>query len=303
MKGLARLFGMSSDVAKSPAESAAEPAAIAVDKAAASAEAATVKEKDVRFLPLEEIVPNPFQPRKTFNEEALQDLAASIREYGVIQPLLVRRTAAGYELVAGERRLRASKIAQLTEVPVVIKELADKEMAEIAMIENLQREDLHFLEEAEGFAQLLQNFGFTQEELAGRMSKSQSTVANKLRLLKLSAAVRAAVFKAGLTERHARALLKLPEESRQLKALQLIVEKSLNVRDAEALIQKLLEDAAERGKKKKKVVGIVRDVRIYLNTIDQLAKQMKQSGLQVKVKQEQSEDYITVKMIIPKHKK
>ena len=303
MKGLARVFGRSSDVAKSPAESAVEPAAAIAEKAEVAAEAAAAPGNDRKFLPLEEIVPNPFQPRKTFKEEALQDLAASIREYGVIQPLLVRRTEAGYELVAGERRLRASKIAQLTEVPVVIKELADKEMAEIAMIENLQREDLHFLEEAEGFAQLIQNFSFTQEELAGRMNKSQSTVANKLRLLKLSAAVRADVFASGLTERHARALLKLPEESAQLKAVQLIVEKSLNVRDAEALIQKLLEAQASGGKKKKKVLGIVRDVRIYLNTIDQLAKQMKQSGLKVKVKQEQSEDYITVQMIIPKRKK
>ena len=303
MKGLARLFGRSSDVAKSPAESAVEPAAAAGDKAVVPVEEPVVQGDERKCLPLDVIVPNPFQPRKTFKEEALQDLAASIREYGVIQPLLVRRTEAGYELVAGERRLRAAKIAQLTEVPVVIKELADKEMAEIAMIENLQREDLHFLEEAEGFAQLIQNFGFTQEELAGRMNKSQSTVANKLRLLKLSAAVRAAVFTAGLTERHARALLKLPEESGQLKAVRMIVEKKLNVREAEALIQKSLEDAADCGKKKKKVLGIVRDVRIYLNTIDQLAKQMKQSGLKVKVKQEQSEDYITVKMIIPKHKK
>lgn len=307
MKGLARLFGLAKGSVASDAEqeAAPQPAALAASAAAAepAADAAAENKGAVKFLPVEEIVPNPFQPRKTFNAEALQDLADSIREFGVIQPLLVRLGETGYELVAGERRLRASKLAGLAQVPVIVKALADKEMAEIAMIENLQREDLHFWEEAEGFAQLLQNFGFTQEELAKRMSKSQSTIANKLRLLKLSEAVRSRVFEAKLTERHARALLKLPEESLQLQAVQEISEKGLNVRAAEEMIQKLLEAIADAGKKKKKVVGLVRDVRIFLNTIDQLAQQMKGSGFKVKVKHEQSDDYITVQMVIPKHKK
>ena len=253
-------------------------------------------------MPIDEIVPNPFQPRKKFNEAALADLAASIGEFGIIQPLVVRQIENSFELVAGERRLRASKLAGLKEVPVVIKMLTDKETAEIAMIENLQREDLHFMEEAAGFAQLLENFGFTQEELAGRMSKSQSTIANKLRLLKLSEAVCQRIFDDKITERHARALLRLPSEALQLQALQLIADKSLNVRDTEALIQKMLDDTA-KGKEKKKVIGLVRDVRIFINTIDQMANQMKQSGFRVKVQQEQSEDSITIKMVIPKQKK
>ena len=259
-------------------------------------------EKNVRLLPIDEIVPNPFQPRKKFNEAALADLAASIGEFGIIQPLVVRQLETGIELVAGERRLRASKLAGLKEVPVVIKMLTDKETAEIAMIENLQREDLHFMEEAAGFAQLLENFGFTQEELAGRMSKSQSTIANKLRLLKLSETVRQRIFTDKITERHARALLRLPIEDLQLQALQIMAEKSLNVRETEVLIQKMLDEAA-KGKKKKKVIGLVRDIRIFINTIDQMASQMKKSGFKVKVQQEQSEDSITIKMVIPKQKK
>ncbi len=302
MKGLARLFGLGPDAAISPADKKQPPETAVEPEEYKDAEAPAMPEKEVRLLPIDEIVPNPFQPRKKFNEAALADLAASIGEFGIIQPLVVRQIENSFELVAGERRLRASKLAGLKEVPVVIKMLTDKETAEIAMIENLQREDLHFMEEAAGFAQLLENFGFTQEELAGRMSKSQSTIANKLRLLKLSEAVCQRIFDDKITERHARALLRLPSEALQLQALQLIADKSLNVRDTEALIQKMLDDTA-KGKKKKKVIGLVRDVRIFINTIDQMANQMKQSGFRVKVQQEQSEDSITIKMVIPKQKK
>ena len=291
MKGLARLFGLGPDAAISPADKKQPPETAVEPEEYKDAEAPAMPEKEVRLLPIDEIVPNPFQPRKKFNEAALADLAASIGEFGIIQPLVVRQIENSFELVAGERRLRASKLAGLK-----------KETAEIAMIENLQREDLHFMEEAAGFAQLLENFGFTQEELAGRMSKSQSTIANKLRLLKLSEAVCQRIFDDKITERHARALLRLPSEALQLQALQLIADKSLNVRDTEALIQKMLDDTA-KGKKKKKVIGLVRDVRIFINTIDQMANQMKQSGFRVKVQQEQSEDSITIKMVIPKQKK
>ena len=302
MKGLARLFGLGPDAAMSPADKKQQPETVVEAQADKAAETPAMPEKDVRLLPIDEIVPNPFQPRKKFNEAALADLAASIGEFGIIQPLVVRQLETGFELVAGERRLRASKLAGLKEVPVVIKMLTDKETAEIAMIENLQREDLHFMEEAAGFAQLLENFGFTQEELAGRMSKSQSTIANKLRLLKLSETVRQRIFTDKITERHARALLRLPSEDLQLQALQIMAEKSLNVRETEVLIQKMLDEAA-KGKKKKKVIGLVRDIRIFINTIDQMASQMKKSGFKVKVQQEQSEDSITIKMLIPKQKK
>lgn len=291
MKGLARFFGMNSETDKKPEQ---QPEAVLPEENVANT-------NGVEWINSSQIVPNPYQPRKNFTEDALTDLAASIQEYGILQPLLVRKTAAGYELIAGERRLRASKLAGLTEVPVLIREMNEKETAEIAMIENLQREDLHFLEEAEGFAQLLQNFGFTQEVLAERMSKSQSTVANKLRLLKLSPEIRQEIFTAGLTERHARALLRVPDEKQQNNILQAVIEKDLNVRETEELIKKYLD--GEPVKSKRRVQGMIRDVRIYLNTIDQLTKQMKESGLKVKVSREQSEDFITVKMVIPKNKK
>lgn len=303
MKSLAKLFGMGSREA--------EPVAVDENETSILPAESAVKEdanrkNDVQYLNINEIVPNPFQPRKTFHDEALKELSSSIREFGVIQPLLVRKHADCYELVAGERRLRASKLAELTEVPAIIKELNDKEMAELAMIENLQREDLHYLEEAAGFHHLLLNFGFTQDELARRMGKSQSTIANKLRLLKLGESIRDALTEARLTERHARALLKLPEEKKQREALQEIIEKDLNVRDSELLIQEMLDEITremDQKKPKQNVVRVVRDVRIFLNTIQHVVGEMKKSGLHVKVKQEQDDEYITVKMIIPKKNK
>lgn len=303
MKSLAKLFGISSK--KNEGAPQAEEIA-AQEEAAAEIADESAASHNVCQLDTHLIRPNPFQPRKTFHEEALRDLASSILEFGVIQPLLVRVIDDHYELVAGERRLRASKIAGLKEVPAIIKELNDKEMAELAMIENLQREDLHFLEEAEGFHQLLLNFGFTQDELARRMGKSQSTIANKLRLLKLGEKIRDRLYENELTERHARALLKLPNEEKQLEAIQMICEKGLNVRESEVLIQEINDEISREIDPKtprQNVVRVVRDVRIFLNTINQVVGEMKKSGLTVRVDQEQDEEYITVKMIIPKQKR
>jgi ParB family chromosome partitioning protein len=302
MKNLARFFGIAPDKpeAVNPAENSIIEAVIEQQT-----EQEIVNVNDVQFLKIDDIVPNPFQPRKTFNEEALQDLADSIKEFGVIQPLLVRRTENGYELVAGERRLRASKLAQLEEIPAIIKELTDKEMAELAMIENLQREDLHYLEEAEGFQQLIANFGFTQDELARRMGKKQSTVANKLRLLKLCPEVRSILVQDQLTERHARALLKIDDHNIQMEILESVRQKDLNVRETEALIQAVLDDISREMEKKaprQNVVRIIRDVRIFLNTINNVVGEMKKTGLNVKVDQDQDDDYITVKLQIPKRK-
>ena len=303
MKSIARFFGMGSDEQNQIENPAVKKDDVFIEEPLEQSIETEGNKNNVQLLKISLIVPNPFQPRKTFNDDALKELAESIREFGVIQPLLVRSVDDQYQLVAGERRLRASKIAGLDAVPAIIKELNDKEMAEIAMIENLQREDLHFLEEAEGFQQLLVNFGFTQDVLAKRMGKSQSTVANKLRLLKLSQAVRKNLFENNLTERHARALLKLPNEAKQIEALTVICEKSLNVKDSETLIQEMLDElSAENDKKKPKqnVVRVIRDVRIFLNTIQNVVGEMKKSGLKVKVKQEQDDEYITVKMVIPK---
>jgi ParB family chromosome partitioning protein len=265
-----------------------------------------IAEGNVQLVQIMEITPNPFQPRKIFTQESLQELAASIEEYGIIQPLIVRSLTDGFELVAGERRLRASKLAGLSQVPVIVKEFTDKEVAELAMIENLQREDLHFLEEAEGFQQLIISFAFTQEELAKRMGKKQSTIANKMRLLKLIPEVRAVVVAEKLTERHARSLLKIEDSRLQLEVLELIQEKGLNVRETEELIEEFLDDIArqveEKNTPKRSVVKVIRDVRIFINTINNVVGEMKKTGLKIKIKQEQDEEYIHINLRIPKRK-
>lgn len=311
MRNLAKLLGLRSTQEKS-IDKAKEQVAIEENvESGSSIKTASdieneVSVRDAHQIHITEIIPNPFQPRKIFNTDSLQELAASIQEYGVIQPLIVRPIEKGFELVAGERRLRASKMVGLTEVPVIIKEFTDKEMAELAMIENLQREDLHFLEEAEGFQQLITSFGFTQEELAKRMGKNQSTVANKLRLLKLLPEVRAIVAAEKLTERHARSLLKIDEPRLQLEVLEIIKEKGLNVKATEELIEEFLEDIArqieEKNTPKRNVVKVIRDVRIFINTINNVVGEMKKNGLKIKVKQEQDDEYIHINLRIPKKK-
>ena len=252
------------------------------------------------------IVPNPYQPRKMFSDESLQELAASIKEYGIIQPLLVRRTAAGLELIAGERRLRASKMLGLETVPVIIRHMDDKEMAELAMIENLQREDLHFLEEALGYQTLIANFGLTQEELARRLGKSQSTIANKLRILKLPGDVQTSVIDENLTERHARSLLRISDPDRQRYVLAMIVQKDLNVRETDNLIDEVLQDISREIEKKKKpgqnMVKVIRDARLFINSITKMTTDIKKAGLNVTIKQEQDDDYVTISLRIPKRK-
>lgn len=311
MKNLARLLGLTSDhpeIAKNAEEQIIAANQIDnIDNRSTIYDAENViTEGNIQHVEITDIVPNPFQPRKIFSEESLQELAASIEEYGIIQPLIVRVIQDGYELVAGERRLRASKLAGLNQVPVIVKEFTDKEVAELAMIENLQREDLHFLEEAEGFQQLITSFGFTQEELAKRMGKNQSTIANKLRLLKLVPEVRAIVAKEKLTERHARSLLKIDDSRLQMEVLELISAKGLNVRETEELIEEFLEDIAKqveaKNSPKRNVVKIIRDVRIFINTINNVVGEMKKTGLKIKVKQEQDEDFIHINLRIPKRK-
>ena len=304
MNPLTKLFGFGQikeepkEEVKVDAESASEPEAT---------REAEPKQQEVRSVLIESIQANRFQPRKTFHDESLEELAASIREFGVLQPLLVRPLEEGFELVAGERRLRASKLAGLAEVPVISREIGDKEVAEMAMIENLQREDLHFLEEAEGFQQLIVQFGFTQEELAKRVGKSQSTLANKLRLLKLEPQVRQRLQEERLSERHARALLKLESPEEQKEVLAAVCAEQLNVRQTEELIacrQQSPEQGNEKSKKKerKRLTGVIRDVRIFLNTIQQVADTMKQNGLAVQMQQRQEEDDIIVELRIPKKK-
>lgn len=309
MKSIARFLGIGSDktdqestktvlhqVPDLPAVQEEEPVA-AVSEETSGSEILYVRQATIR--------PNPFQPRKTFQQESLQELAASIREFGILQPLVVRNTPDGLELIAGERRLRASVLAELPEVPVIVRSISDKEMAELAMIENLQREDLHFLEEAEGYQLLISQFGLTQEEMAKRVGKNQSTIANKLRLLKLEADVRDSLREYNLTERHARALLKLETPQIQREMLQSIQEKGLNVRETEQAIEEY-NDTISREKvttpPRRNVIRLIKDVRIFINTINNLVSDMKKAGLLVDLKQAQDDEYVTLTMKIPKKK-
>ena len=264
---------------------------------------APVNEVKVVKVPISQIFPNPYQPRKTFADEALADLCVSIKEYGVLQPLLVSPADDGrYMLIAGERRLRASRLANLTEVPVIISDYTSQQIAEIALIENLQREDLHFLEEAEGYEQLMNEFHLTQEAMAARVGKKQSTIANKLRLLRLTAPVRKVLVEAGLSERHARALLKLDDDAKRLEVLAVVVEKNFSVRQTEDYIARLL-DAGDKEKEKKRRMVIVNDVRIYLNSIKKVVNSIKDVGIPVNMEQTMEGDEVIISLRIKNQKK
>lgn len=260
-----------------------------------------ISEVKVVKVAIDQIFPNPYQPRKNFDEEALRDLSASIAQFGVLQPLLVAPADNGrYMLIAGERRLRASKMAKLQEVPVIISEYTSQQIAEIALIENLQREDLHFLEEAEGYEKLMEEFHLTQEAMAARVGKKQSTIANKLRLLRLSDRIRKILVEGGLTERHARALLKLDDEEKQVQVLTVVIDNGYSVRQTEGYIEKLLED--KKQEKKKRMV-IVNDVRIYLNSIKQVVSAIKDVGIPVAMEQTVEGDDVIVSLRIKNMKK
>lgn len=260
-----------------------------------------ISEVKVVKVAIDQIFPNPYQPRKNFDDEALRDLSASIAQFGVLQPLLVAPADNGrYMLIAGERRLRASKMAKLQEVPVIISEYTSQQIAEIALIENLQREDLHFLEEAEGYEKLMEEFHLTQEAMAARVGKKQSTIANKLRLLRLSDRIRKILVEGGLTERHARALLKLDDEEKQVQVLTIVIDNGYSVRQTESYIEKLLED--KKQEKKKRMV-IVNDVRIYLNSIKQVVSAIKDVGIPVAMEQTVEGDDVIVSLRIKNMKK
>ena len=258
-------------------------------------------EINVIRVPVEKIQANPYQPRKDFEPEALEDLAASIAEYGVLQPLLVARgNDDNFLLIAGERRLRASKMAGLLDVPVIVSSYTEQQIAEIALIENLQREDLHFLEEAEGYEKLMTQFNLTQEAMAVRVGKKQSTIANKLRLLNLPLEIRNVLKEAQLTERHGRALLKLKNSELQEQVLKQIIKNGWNVKQTEEHIAKLLDEAAPKQKKR---LVIVNDVRIYLNSVKKIVSTINDAGIPAQIKQEMDGDDVVVTLRIKNTKK
>ena len=254
-------------------------------------------------IPIDKIAPNPYQPRKEFSGSSLEELAASIKEYGILQPINVRKIGEnGFELVSGERRLRASKLAGMSYIPAVIIEVVEQDSAVIALIENLQREDLNFMEEAEGYHNLINDHGMTQEELARKVGKKQSTIANKLRLLKLNNNIKTTILQNELTERHARVLLKLPDDMLQEKALLSIIKKSLNVKKAEDLVEKMLEEvsATSEEPKKNRMKGKM-NYNIYINTLKNAYKEILKAGCRVEYGQVDKGDFIEVTVRIPKN--
>ena len=253
----------------------------------------------IHQLPIDKIVPNPRQPRRHFDEQALRELAESIRQHGVLQPLSVQRTAGGYVLVAGERRLRAAGMAGLTHVPCLLVRASDEDSAVLALIENLQRCDLHYLEEAQAIARLIAQYGLSQEEAARRLGRSQSAVANKLRLLRLSEGCAALLRQYGLTERHARAVLRLEGEERQLAALRKMGETGMNVAAAEAYVEELLHEA-QRQEPPRRPIYVIKDVRLFLNSLRRGMDTIRRAGVDAQYDKEESEEGITITIRIPK---
>lgn len=239
------------------------------------------------------------QPRRMFANEELESLAASIRENGILQPLLVRRCSGGYEVVAGERRLRAAKLAGLNTVPCMVVEMEEKDAAVCSLLENLQRQDLSCFEEAEGIARLIMEFGMTQTQAAERLGKQQSTIANKLRLLRFSPQERSLIARYQLSERHARALLRLEDGAARMQLLREIGEKELTVAKTEARVEQLL-NGQRKGKAAPHTIIIVKDVRIFFNTVAHALDLMRRSGIDASEEQNETDDCIEYVIRIPK---
>lgn len=258
-------------------------------------------------IPIDQIIPNPNQPRQVFDAEPLKELADSIQTYGVIQPIQVRKLDANlYELVSGERRLRASKIAKLKTVPAIVVSINDQDSAVLAIIENVQREDLNYFEEAESYQQLIKYYHMTQAQVAKLIGKSQSFVANKLRLIKMDDEVIHTIKDAGLSERHARALLKVPDKDIQIEVIHQIKKKDLNVKKTENLVEKIRNEVLVNNYdekitpgKKARVKSFI-NAQIYLNTIKSAFKEIQRTKQDAQYREKEKEDKIVVTITIPK---
>ena len=249
-------------------------------------------------LPIDRISPNPRQPRRHFAEQPMRELADSIRQHGVLQPLTVQKTPGGYVLVAGERRLRAAGLAGLDKVPCILVRASSRDSALLALVENLQRCDLHYMEEAAAISRLISAYGMSQEEAARRLGRSQSAVANKLRLLKLPQDVIDTLRGHRLTERHARSLLRLEGPDQQRLALEYILKHQLNVAKTEEYIDRLC--GGRRVPRRAAPVYKIRDVRLFLNTVNRGLAVMKSAGVDAKCGREETDSEITLTIHIPK---
>ena len=260
----------------------------------------------VSYVPVEDIVPGPMQPRRHFSREQLEELAASIAEHGIIQPLSVRVKGEHFELIAGERRLRAAKMLGLREVPCIVMDVDLERSGLIALIENIQRRDLDFVEEAQGIYQLIRYFGLSQEECARRLGKSQSAVANKLRILRLPPELLERLRAEGLSERHARALLRLEDAEIQSLALDFIIDQRMSVAGAEEYIEKLCtapeEAASQTEASPRRSFFVMKDVRIFLNSLSRSVSIMRKGGIDADVSRQETERELVVTVRIPKSK-
>lgn len=255
-------------------------------------------EQRVLMLAVEQIRPNPHQPRTSFTEQELRQLSDSIRQNGILQPLTVRQNGDQYELIAGERRLRAAKIAGLRAVPCIIMNISERNSAILALVENIQRQDLNYFDEAAAIEKLISYYGMTQEDAAIKLGKAQSTIANKLRLLRLTPPERELLMEEHLTERHARALLKLGSPEERLSILEKVVKQRLNVEKTERLIDEKLGKMRERESFQKRKV-LFRDVRLFTNTIQRAVETMQAAGIPAASQKMQFDDYIEYRVRIP----
>ncbi|MBS5335208.1 MAG: ParB/RepB/Spo0J family partition protein [Firmicutes bacterium] len=249
-------------------------------------------------VPIKDILANPEQPRKIFYDEAIKELSGSIKEYGVLQPIILKKESDGYIIIAGERRFRAAQMAGLSEIPALVKNMEDQEAALVSLVENVQREDLNFLEEARAYKRLMEDFGLTQVEIAEKVNKKQSTISNKIRILALPEDIQEKLIQNKLTERHARALLKLNDQDDRKKVTERVVANNLNVKQTEKLIEELLMKKEEAFRKKNKINYI--SYKIYLNTIRKAFSQIKEMEKNAKMTQEDRGDFLEVKIILPK---
>lgn len=261
---------------------------------------------EVIQLSVNQIEPNRFQPRTIFNDEKIQELAQTIHTHGMIQPIVVRKKEEvedRFEIIAGERRWRAVNLLEWEHIPAIVRNMSDTETASVALIENLQREELTVIEEAKAYASLLELHSLTQEALAQRLGKNQSTIANKLRLLKLPEPIQEALLQKQITERHARALIKLKDTEKQLELLTMIIEQELNVKQTEERIEQMNAPKEVNKRKKPRLKGISKDVRIAMNTIRQSLSMVSDSGLKVESDEQELDDYYQITIKIPKNKK
>lgn len=250
------------------------------------------------LIPQEDIYPNPNQPRSRFDFDELEGLAQSIRQNGIIQPIAVRVNASGnYELISGERRLRASRLVGISLIPCIIMEASDEKSALFALIENMQRSDLGFFEEASAIEKLIVDFNMSRDGVCRKLGKAAPTISNKLRLLKLPEDVRLKITQEGLTERHARALLRLPTRAQLDRALSIISDKRLNVAESEKLIDQML--SADKSSKKP-TVKLFKDVRIFVNTLNHAVDTMRRAGIEADSAKSETDEYIEYIVRIPK---